>query len=900
MKVLKLFSVLFISLLIAGCDFSSPDNPAQDKITLTVNDVSEVIKTELNNKGGIPFYENNYYYRSSASAVVVISAQNTKDNSPLDFSLISSDGTVYKQPFKSAESKTLATQNGSTLTLYLSNFDTLSTYTLTATNGKASASYSFNILSADGADLDSSLAINYTSLSIDSEGNITPTSATTTPALISSSSPVNIVSGMAYNIAIEPSLSDNPFGRIKWSIENTDNSCFFIRGNTSSKEITTSSDERGVYIVMSTPNETANITVSCGDIESKTFSIIASGQRQTDSSLDNMYSVSFTPVIGGMRVSFSLSDASLYNTYCVSYALNNSLSDWNTLCFEEDGTAHFEHLLSSIPGSDESITVPISVKLISGFGSTNPSESSVKDYSFTIKRIPVTASIEYVRLATPSSELIPSTNTIRPDIPIDTLTSWAKYTTQPAAKLVITPLDLTPLIDRNLLTDAMFIVERNSEVIYTHPYFENNVQFISPVEFALLSEEDGGVYQAYIKDIKGYADETSQAVSYSDISIQNIKGVVTFFQERNAENNKAIYKVNVSDTNIPHSDYSLYLQYSEDAGTSWSKIFKYPGSVVYTADKDDINSGITLTDDTGNVYPFEQNSKNVLFRSLIIADTESTLSIKKPTTGITSENNESLTTATLSRVSPANIEYNDASQQYFNARQITITRNNSSTDCFYYFEKGGDTPPDSTIYPDKCINPVIWGKVAEITATGTVKIIGTHSSNNVAVLLVGKTAVNNGVIAMGNNNVVIKTTDDSGKAPSYSVVSCTFKQCEAPNIRAVHRDGACWAGCASHDVYLNYYVGQYTQITFCARSGDHDDADPNGTRWNLENGELKPNMENRLSSNAWAWHQNWGTGYYSHRGYLDSNISTHKSCGNIYATWNNYPHSTNYQIIRTK
>ena len=109
MKVLKLLYVLFISLLIAGCDFSSPDNPAQDKITLTVNDVSEVIKTEVNNKGGIPFYENNYYYRSSASAVVIISAQNTKDNSPLDFSLISSDGTVYKQPFKSAESKTLAT-----------------------------------------------------------------------------------------------------------------------------------------------------------------------------------------------------------------------------------------------------------------------------------------------------------------------------------------------------------------------------------------------------------------------------------------------------------------------------------------------------------------------------------------------------------------------------------------------------------------------------------------------------------------------------------------------------------------------------------------------------------------------------------------------------------------------
>ena len=909
-RFLPLCFILFC--LFSSCilnDPSSPPDPSEkEEFTLLITDLSGIINKTLNSSVTPPVYENTYYYASSPSGVLTLTPDiEIKDNN-ITYTIESSTGKSYSSPFLSDENKTLGRQNGSSLNLFLSNFDTLATYTVKAIHNNLIANYVFNINSSPSHPLSSSLSINYSTLKIDDNNKIIlheSSNKNTSVSLIADSSDITLIKGKVYSIFVNDDILSNPFGRLSWSIENNIENesgfCSFVKDSTSeesilTQEMTTSSECRNVYFYANTSSGIKNkITIKAGDKDFKTFYVTTIDSRELNEDLNNFFTLHSVPIVGGVRILCTLTNSNLYDKYYASLALNGAV-DREDLFFGTEGVAYYDYTPSTI--SADSLTIPVKLKIVSNIGSTDTTESADKEINITIHKIPQSATIETKSKDNPSPLIV--SNSLRPPIPDTQTGSWNSYTSDERVFVHIKPVDLSNFAPITMLDEAEFIVEKNGTILYSRPYVLNNFINTTEIIYPIVATSDGGVYKAYVRDIKGCINNSSSSAVITEVSASDIKANVIFFPYTSIDTENAIYKVMVCDIPLNPGDFNLYVQYSVDKGETWSDILTFDGTLVYSDNREDINKGAEITSDGSSVY-FKINSKDVLFRSLIVAKEENSYHVRRPTTGIRNENGEYVTTSSLQIATPAVVS--DEIQEYYNARQITIERPNENYSVYYYYEKNNNGSLSAAIVPGKCINTVPFGEIIEITSTGDFRKIGNTNDKNKAVLLTGKTAVESNVIALGKNAIITKTVDNENTelSPSFSYTRCDFFQCESPNV-GTGCSGWDWLGAAGHGLYLINHTGFYPQFTWCGfvdknTNKDHP-ADGYRQYWDKPLNGWYLFWEDRTASGGC-----WVTAYYSKIGYLDSEMKTanhHTDTASQPrdATWIRYPLNTNYKVIR--
>lgn len=922
----RIFSLLtlLIVLLLPSCileNTTPEEKPSEvEEFALDVSDPSEVLERTLNSD--LNKYEDTYYYSSSPSGVITLTPNiKIKDGDVITYLIKSSNGEVYAPPFLSDENKTLARVNGTNLNLFLSNFDSLATYTVRAIYGSKVASYSFNINSSLDYPLSSAMSINYSSLKIKDDKTLSLVASDnkdTVVSLVADSSEITLPKGKVYSLFINDDITANPFGRLEWSIENDtaetdEGESHFVRPsvdtdlNIYTDKMTTSSNERNVFFFINNPvGVKSKITVKAGDKQEKSFYINTTDVREVAQDLSELFNVSTLPIVGGIRIICTLNDSSQYEKYYASLSINGAEDNRYDIYFDEEGVAYYDYTPSTIP--DDELTIPVKVKIITSITSVDILESEDKEVNITLHKTPISATLE-TKAKDTSSPLI-ATNSLRPSLPTTTIGTWLSYTNDERVSLHITPINLTDSVDITLLDEAVFVIEKNNAVIYSRPYVVNGYVNASEVVYSILTTDDGGTYKAYVKDIKGYIN--TQSVAKRDVASIDINANVIFFPYSSVDETNSLFKVMVCDIALNPSDFMLYVQYSTNKGETWSEILSFDGSLVWSDNREDINKGSEITHN-GSSIPFNANSENVLFRSLIVAKNENSYNVKRPTTGIKNENGEYVSTASLQTATPATVD--NATQEYYNARQVTITRPSEDYDVYYYYERNNDGSLNNAIFPQNCTTLVPFGKIVEVTATGVHRQIGTTSKNK-AVLLVGKTAIDNGLIALGKTAIITKTIDNSREElpPSYNYTRCDFEQCEKPNLRATHYSNF-WighkGGTAHHRFHISNYTGFYTLLTFAGLvdwGSDKLHGYPReGQRWNETTIREKFHKFRKYGNDILFEDRTsrgdcYVVGYYSKKGYLDSEMTYSIGCNDDHeaysVSWKRYPLAQYYKVIR--
>lgn len=902
---LKILFLLASFFTLFSCPFIFENTESTKDIELQVKDVSSSIKRVLNTESETPYYENVYYFSSSPSAVISL----TSDITDVTWTITSSTGETYYLPFKLPNGTQIASVHENTINVYLSNFDTLATYSVNALKINKKASYKFTLTSPPEHSLSSSLSINYVGVSQNDDHSLILSPSTnkkTEQYIIPSTETIELNKGKIYVIKINDG-DTNPFGAISWNIENQTEDMFFIKEDKSFTSFKSDRADKEVYLYVNQPfDEIIKVSAKAGDKQEKSF-YIKSIDYKKNTTLNECFDFNLIPIVGGYRVQATATDSNIAKLYDAQFIFDNS-SDSHTVSFNEQMVASYDYIASSFPSGVTSINIPVKVNIIANAFNENIDEADFKESEFTIKKALQTSIIRTTSL-TPSSSLLLPRNSLRARFNKED--SFKEYANKNVCLIEITPSSLNDIEDI-YLSDAKFVIEKYSNnetyTILERPYIHKGIRNTESVTISLTSQIDGGIYKAYIKDIKGYYNSSDSEISSStEISISDISAEVQFSPERSISDTEAIYKVRVLNASLPSSDYMLYVKISKDAGLTWDNLVAFDGNQVHSTSRDDINAGAEITLD-GNSYPLTTNSENVVFSSLIIATDETISKIYKPTTGITTEDGEFITTASLKVATPCSV--NDTVQNHYNARAITIKRPNKSTSASIYFKKG----TGATIEVDKFETNVPFGKIVEFVSPSYTITHGNADNEDTAIILVGYQAHTNQYVDATTsgyrNSIFIKSIDTEHPTykPSYTQYVFTLSICKTPDIYAtcftnwLHHH---WSWTAHHKFKINGHTGYYPQLTYAGLLHAETDAlsPRNGLRFYSES---RVNNETVLQEDKTAGGNLYVYGYYSKKGFIDSDIKNHWPCQEQapsdeknYVSWSRYPLNKNYRVIRT-
>ena len=801
-KIFKIAISLFLLLSLVSCPLDKGTGDAD--VSLEVVSGGDVFENSQETD-----YKDVYVYGSSVSSVLTLSLSAADDVS-LDGSLvlwsIESNAMTIDSGFRDEFGVKVASpsSDGKKLDVYLSQIKTLGEYRVVAEYGGKEASYSFSVDTKNTTPLSSLLDINYVGVSVNvdeqtNKASFSYVQGSPVSAQIVTEDTVKIVTQKACRISLDETAGENPYGRLRFKINDADNDVYFLNSEDGSfsKEFTTSDTSPEVYLLNSSPENTlTSISVNAGEsLHNRKDFTVKSISQTVDAALGSKFELGSSPCIDGNEVIVTLTNKGDGDLYDALVKRSGAASPLATLSFDEEGCARYTVIPESFNPVGGVHTDEISVCLVSSASSVLEVQSEYKEislytnatanpFSFIAKRAGDAVSSPLLLYGGKESA-------VRRNIEDESLySSWSDFEKEtPVVALVVEVKDVTEgdeenYADANVVLTKTFSKYENgsnreiTQIISSYPYMVNKMVNTESIRLDIADSLDKGTYQARLENVKGSRWESGTESSYT-VNVSEIAGSVKVELERmdtSKKEDNALYMIRYCEGTgeiVREGEKTLLLQYSTDAGATWSEVQR---TDLYTA----LSGARIFKSGTEDEIRFTYKDPSVLIRTMIVGNDENVnekagvaeLCVPSSALG----GNEYVSLDRLEYAPPSAIA--DGEQLFYNGYSFAVTKADEDYKLSYALvpaNDGGqlsssDRPAESEFME---LSPSVWN-YSPSSDKDWVYGADLPSPTSFATRL----ALCDADLKTGKNRVWIKTEDETGNAlASYTYKDFTYIDC---------------------------------------------------------------------------------------------------------------------------
>lgn len=599
----SIYKLMILSVFLSLILFTSCGEKSVNHIIVKLDNAYNFIK-ENNNGSSISYV---YYYNSSSgnsNNIITLHAecydnQMAKvENKNITWKITNSLGETFNiAPSASSLTNYLAVCNGEYLNVFLSNINTLATYTFTA--------YYDDIKS-------------FLSIDVDTKGAIIPhieiehsSSNTSFKKSVNILTPTNIklFKGHTYKLSLSNDDTEFPYGNLKWIITDDEGTATFntkVDSNNFTSKNNIFKNSKDVYINLpAESNKKINIKVKAGDKREYSFNIITVTPN-VDETIDcpSFYT---EEINNGYKVTISVSKTELNKQRVCEIERNNS-GIWQEVELEN---GRYEFNLTPNLDKNEPILFEYKARL------RDEKNEVVGTYSYIKLKINPTPlyvkiSEEKFNIASPSKNLndfewqkFPSSQLLK-KITINVDSEQIKMENEYQEKfkdsvLTITGENCEPVLDNS-----------NENIILGDDFQINNIS----LEIPIFNPPSYKYINASISPVKGYAKRLPE-INYDKYDISNITYIPLFTRLEFSHpvfesDNLGYYQIRIHNKEhsaIRNNNWICVLTINND-------IYK---TILPSQMRKDNNDYIfTITDISNNPLPLVINSTNDKIRTMLV------------------------------------------------------------------------------------------------------------------------------------------------------------------------------------------------------------------------------------------------------------------------------------------